>query len=202
MKTEAGEDRLRRSRTLGWVARRARGARDETGALATPLGEAPLGRLEQPVSGTHLTDRISIFHDDPGEGQFACTVGEVPELRLTVYHFGGSYASLAIALRNADLSRATPSSVVSMKLAATATRPLVVFLRLNLRAPDGTETLNDTVVLDHDVILSRFDLAGARCNLQSIEAAWLDVIFSEPEMCEIDINRLKIRIMDVGRLDD
>lgn len=166
------------------------------------LADAPAGRHDCPPSGTQLSQRMSLYHDEPGNGLFACTLGDRPFLRITAYQFSGSYLSLALALRKVDLERASVGSVVSVLLSGTSSRPLTVFMRLNLRSAETSETLYETVVADRVPIQTGFDLAGVRMAFETLEAVWLDVIFSEPAMWQMDIDKLHISVDDGGVIDD
>ncbi|MFK7942714.1 MAG: DUF6478 family protein [Paracoccaceae bacterium] len=154
-------------------------------------------RFDAPAGGTEIANRITLFHDADG-GNFACTVSERPWIRLTAYQFSGSYLSLAMALRKADLRQVRPGAVMAVHLDATATRPITAFARLNLRSAEQTETLYETLVLDaapHDL---RFALDGVRMVFSEISAGWLDLIFSDPGMTEIDIRGLSVSFATPG----
>lgn len=166
-----------------------------------PFDEVPNGRLDNPVTGYQISERISLYHDDPGTGYFACTIGARPRLRLTAYQFDGSYLSLAVALRTADLQKASPGSAVVAHIEGVSSRPITVFLRLNLRTVEASGALYETLISARDPLEARFDLVGAGLPLDALEAFWLDIIFAEPEMWEIDIDRLSVRVVGGGEAD-
>ena len=154
-------------------------------------------RLENPSSGTEIADSITLFHD-AAAGAFACTVGSGPWIRLTAYRFEGSYLSLAMNLRKSDLRRVRPGTDLLFGLNAAATRPMTVYTRLNLRSAERTETLYETVVLHerrHDL---RFALDGIRLPYGRIAGGWLDLIFSEPAMREVDIRGMEVSFVAAG----
>ena len=149
--------------------------------------------LDCPPSGTALTDRITLFHDSP-QGNFTCMRANRPALTLTFYQFAGGYASLAIRLGKTDLKAMAPGKQAVIRFRGTVSRPLTTFCRLNVRTPELAETLYDTVVFHRDGCEVRFELDGLRGGFEQLDSAWVDLIFSEPEMAEVEINALDIEI--------
>lgn len=148
-------------------------------------------RFDNPASGREVTDRVTLFHD-ASDALFTCTVGGDAWVRLTLYQFGGSYLSLAAGLRKSDLRQLRPGTVMTYSLDASATRPLAVFARLNLRSAEQTETLFETIVLHQEPHELRFALDGVRVPFSQVNAGWLDLIFSDPSMREIDIQSIAV----------
>lgn len=173
------------------------GSRDRSARISAPRGRK---RHENPDSGMAIEQRITLFHD-ADEGSFACTIGDAPRIRLTTYQFSGTYISLAVGLRKSDLANARAGTDLALVLDATATRPIPMFARLNLRTPEKTETLYETVLLHRSRHELRFPIDAAQIRFSQLEAGWMDLIFSRLKMSEIDIRELDYRF-DQTRLRD
>lgn len=168
------------------------GVRLPVSRSARRVDQAPqYRRFDTPDGGTEITDRVTLFHDAT-DGLFTCTVGSEPWIRLTLYQFAGSYLSLAVGLRKSDLRQLRPGIVMAFRLDATASRPLAVFARLNLRSAEQTQTLYETIILHETPHDLRFELDGARVPFSDVSAGWIDLIFSDPSMREIDIRAMAV----------
>lgn len=173
------------------------GRRDRPARVEPPRGHQ---RYDNPGSGTAIEERITLFHD-AGDARFAIVLADAPRIRLTTYQFDGSYISLAVGLRKSDLRHARPGGGLTMDLDATATRPIPMFARLNLRTPEKTETLYETVLLHRTGHELRFPMDAAQIQFSQLEAGWMDLIFSNPQMSEIDIQDLGYRFDRPGMED-
>ena len=187
----SGTDRQGDRPLARFLKKTPKSKRDPESAKITPR------RFDEPASGTQISDRITLFHD-ADDGNFACVVGHDPFVRLTLYQFSGTYLSLAVALRKSDLRQARPGTELQLSMPARLTRPMTIFARLNLRTPEQTETLYETLVLYEHRPDIRFPLDGVRVPHDQIEAGWVDVIFSDPAMAEVNLASLDVSVDALG----
>ncbi|MEM7744514.1 MAG: DUF6478 family protein [Pseudomonadota bacterium] len=155
-------------------------------------------RVRNPQSGLAMDPQLTIYHDASG-GEFAAVIEEGCRVRLVIYQFDGSYLSIAAALTQAQRKLLGPGRLFDVKLEVETTRPLTVFLRLNIQAGEDGQTLYETIVVDSGERAVSFDLDGVRLAFHKIDSLWLDVIFSEPEMTEITVREVDLKVTDRGK---
>lgn len=143
-------------------------------------------RFEHPGSGTELAPGLSLFHDAQS-GEYSVTQQSPLAWRFTIYQFDGTYLSLAQSVDDAaDFVRHGVCGL-DFRLTANASRPLPAHLRLNLKGAEREEMLYDGFVIDHGPRTAHFDLHGADLPGLRLHSAWIDVIFSQPQMVEFDL---------------
>ena len=175
-------------------------------ALSMGKGRAPATRdllptgapwcLVQPASGTSMSNGLDLFHD-AHEAGFTCAGTDNPSaFRLTCYQFDGSYLSLVAALTPAQVRALRPGRTVRLSMTTSTSRPTVAFGRLNLKTAEQTEVRHTTLVLaDGDRVMD-FSVDAYGLAHAALTAGWLDVIFSDPGMCELTFTRLALEVGD------
>lgn len=149
-----------------------------------------------PARNEDICPGLTLFHD-ADNSQFYWKQGDGPSLVMTTYRFTGTYLSIAASLSEEMIDALGPGRHVAVRISATASRPMTVFVRLNIDVPGGREVLHEALVLDAGERWTLFDLDGARGALDLATAAWLDVIFSDPSMSEVSIDALDVDLIDV-----
>jgi len=158
--------------------------------------EAPIDprRGDNPATGQEICPGFSLHHD----GQVSeLAWRQTPEygLLITTDQFSGSYLSLAVALDSDAVARFAPGLGVRARIMADASRPLVMFLRLNLETEVGTDVLHEAMIIEDGEREAVFDLDAAQGSSGRMRSAWLDVIFADPRMVEIRIGGLEVDLV-------
>lgn len=170
---------------------------EEAPAAAAGLRPLVLGRdlpqrlsLCPVVSGERVCDGLSLYHDAQSP-LFYWVQTYNRALQITCFQFSGSYISLAFALDAIapDVERAGRATV---SIGCNASRPLTVFVRLNIVSDGLQQTLHETVVVDRGLRSTNFDLSGLPNAAGEISNLWVDVIFTEPSMTELVITELQV----------
>lgn len=159
------------------------------------------GGVVDPASGSAIGPDLSLFHDgapavlawrqrpDPGAGWGAQRLG------LVVYQFTGSFLSLVVGVPPDLAARARSGMGIELGFSAQATRPITLYLRLNIDDGAHRATLHDTVLVLQGTRRVVFDLTSAAEALRGRPRIWLDLIFAEPAMAEIELGRLRLRLV-------
>lgn len=137
-------------------------------------------------------DEVTLFHD--------CTKSELTVrqirnsreedlapfgLRMDVFRFDGSFLSLAINLPAEAVGGLTRRHVIRMTTFVESENPLEIFARLNVRHGPNSEQMVRELPLQNDEIVVEFDLAYTKMNEKRVEAAWVDLIFENPQMNQV-----------------
>ncbi len=157
----------------------------------TPKGAA--GIENGYVIGPHM----KVFHD--------CTTSELTfrqirnqheddlaafGLRLDVLGFDGSFLSLVIDLPNDAADGLRKRDIIRLHAAITTERPATVFARLNVKCGPNTEQMVQELPLQEDDVTVDFDLAYADIVENRIEGMWVDLIFDDPAMNQLQVRDL------------
>ena len=173
--------------------------RDDSGSLwptTYALWNQPIApaRGDMPASGDWICGDLRIFHDAERPVLAWDQRGRPGQrsLGLCVYQFDGGYLSLAVGMSAEHSATLEPGLTVTLDLAGRTSRPLNAFLRLNLETESGAETLHDAFIFDAGHYRFAFDLAAGLPAGIPPETTWIDLIFSAPAMCEIEISALTL----------
>lgn len=151
--------------------------------------------------GTPFGAEARLFHDC-GEGeltlrQFRTTRASdlAPYgLGIEVFHFAGTFLSLALDLPEAGLRGLGAGHVLRLDVAVETERQTGMLARLNIRQGPNTEQMARDLPPGGAGATAEFDLAYAGMSERWVEAAWLDLIFAAPRM-----NRIVIRDLTLSR---
>ncbi|MEM7056673.1 MAG: DUF6478 family protein [Pseudomonadota bacterium] len=194
--TNSDEERImgviaRRLQRLNARSRTNSGGRSNKASRALAVFNEPLllPRAAQPASGSEICEDLTIYHD-ASDGVYYWQQTADSALQLTVYQFNGSYLSLAIRIDEALTTQMRQSGCVDVCMAISSSRPITAFLRLNVQVEGRCEQMHQTLIVDKGERSTHFDLDGLPGELGPIQNAWLDLIFSDPQMLEITLSSL------------
>ena len=154
-----------------------------------PHGISPVAKK------TQLGHRVAVYHD--------CPIGEISlrqvrnarvedrapfGLGLDVFQFEGSFLSLAIDLPQDAILGLAKSHLLGLDARIALEAPLELFGRLNIRHGPNTEQIVREMKLGADEgcdLTVDFDLAYSGLNERQVDAAWIDLIFENPQMNRI-----------------
>ncbi len=165
-------------------------------AAAFPVFSMPIKPAgdDDPEPGAAICQGLTLHHD-AGERRLAWRQTAAKALAFTVYQFSGSYLSLAAALDDGAAAGLGPGRCVNVALGLRLSRPLSMFLRLNVETATGRHVLHQALVAAEGRRDAGFDLDGMEDGAGKVRAAWLDIIFSDPRMTEIRIDGIGIEIV-------
>lgn len=153
-----------------------------------PLWTDPPRQDSRPVSSNRyeIAPGVTLFHDSLRAG---ITLHHTP-LAISVDTFEGSFLSLVIDLPPSLVRDLRRHHVLSFDLDLTLSRPLEVFLRLNVKNGPNVEQFVREISpaqsqVDFDMFYSR--LRETRC-----EQAWIDLIFEKPADSQIAIPKAQV----------
>ncbi|WP_375260708.1 DUF6478 family protein [Palleronia sp.] len=149
------------------------------------------------ASGTPLGDEAKIFHDcttsevsvtqRPGLGR----AGAAPfVLAVDVLAFEGSFLSIAIDLPERATTGLSPSHIVHAAMTVDAERPLEMFARLNVQQGPNVEQMVNELDLSQSDVEIWFDLAYTGLVDTSVDRAWIDIIFGDPQLNRVEIGEM------------
>lgn len=151
------------------------------------------------ASGTEFGPGAKVFHDCPRN---ECSVRQVRlpggggapyGVDVEVFHFGGSFLSLALDLPADGIEGLSRRHVLRLDLRIEAERPVSVFGRLNLRHGPNVEQI--TLGFDAGAgEVVEFDLVSLALEEDRLSAGWVDVIFEAPQM-----NRIRVGDVTLSR---
>jgi hypothetical protein len=149
------------------------------------------------ASGAEFGQVVKVFHDCPRN---ECSVrqvrlsGRAPYgVDVEVFHFGGSFLSLALDLPAAAIEGLSRRHLLRLELGIEAERPVSVFGRVNLRHGPNVEQI--TLGFDAGAgEVVEFDLASLALDEDRLSSGWVDVIFEAPQM-----NRIRIGDVTLSR---
>ena len=160
----------------------------------------PEGALSAPPSGQRFGRLLTLHHDDRG-GAFLISqrpardpdAHRLFELHFESYEFDGAYFSLSLGAPD-EVRRPGASERLIFSLDLTAPAPMRGYVRLNLRGPQGEETLYADAMLGRGEERFTFDLAFARFEMGAADAFWIDLIFDRPRMTEFSVSELSLTL--------
>lgn len=146
-----------------------------------------------------LSDSVTLFHDcvrseitlrqsrntDP-------TVAAAFGLLLDVYRFDGSFLSLVLSLPDAATLGISRNHYFSLRARITRENPIEIYARLNVQHGPNTEQMVRQLDMTDDAGLAEFDLAYSNINEKRVEKAWIDLIFDNPAMNQVQLNDLTL----------
>jgi len=113
-------------------------------------------------------------------------------LKLEIFHFEGSFLSLAIEAPQSAIQGLRKSHLVRLDLKLAAERALEIYARLNLKQGPNTVQIVRKLDLDADRIWAEFDLDNTKFNQNRAEQMWVDLIFDHPGMNQVTISDLTL----------
>lgn len=113
-------------------------------------------------------------------------------LRLDIYHFTGSFLSVALDLPPEALQGLRTRHLIRLDLTAEFDRPLEVFVRLNVKHGPNVEQLVRELSLEGPHADVEFDLFYTQLNEKRVEQAWLDLIFEGPAQNQINLRDVRL----------
>lgn len=175
-----GGDGLRRPLHSDWAWRPALWSR-----RTFPAGIAP-------VESRNAFSDAQVFHD--------CRVSELTMrqvrnlreqdlapfgVRLDVFHFDGSFLSLAIDLPPEAVQGLKLRHLIRLECDVEVEKPIEIFARLNVMHGPNTEQIVRELPNVPGESSVDFDLAYTKLNEKRVEKAWVDIIFEGPELNQI-----------------
>ncbi len=154
----------------------------------------PTAGIAEIASGSEVSPEITLYHD--------CRENEISfrqirnrnasdsapfGLRLDVFRFDGSFLSLAVAIPQDASNGLLRRHVIGLRMLLRLERPLELFARFNVRHGPNTEQSVREIRAESGEVHLEFDLAYTELNERMVEKAWLDLIFENPEMNQIEI---------------
>jgi len=106
-------------------------------------------------------------------------------LRMDVFHFDGSFLSLAIDLPDEAVKGLKLRHLVRLETVIETEKPVEIFARLNVRHGPNTEQVVRELPLHDPQVMVEFDLAYTKLNEKRVERAWVDLIFEGPQQNQI-----------------
>ncbi len=164
------------------------------GIWAGPVDPPGLAAIE---TRTAYGTEVTVFHD--------CATSELTlrqtrnrretdlapfGLRMDVLGFDGSYLSLVVDLPETAVQGLSLRHVVRMDAVIETERPIEIFARLNVRHGPNTEQIVREIPAGSTSATVEFDLAYTRMNEKRVERAWVDLIFDNPRMNQIQLRDL------------
>ena len=183
-----GSDAMRRPAAAEWAWR-------------PTLWRHPMARAGVAAPGTAevLDEEASLYHDCRAS-EFSLRqernlrdVDLAPfGLKFDVFHFDGSFLSLALKLPDAAAKELSTRQIVRVDADVALERPVKITMRLNVRHGPNTAEIIADVPQGSGGMSVEFDLAHSGIVEKRIERAWLDVIFIAPQMNEIVLRDLVV----------
>ena len=148
-------------------------------------------------SKTRLGDEARLFHDCEISD---LTIKQFRNLRsidlapfgfmMDVFHFGGSYLSLAISLPIKRAKEMTTGHIIELEAIFESERPLKTLASLNIKHGPNVEQIIREFSQADKLCSVGFDLGYLMLNENRIKEVWLDLIFEAPQMNQIKIRDL------------
>ncbi len=161
-------------------------------------GPLPQPGLVSPRSGARLGDTLALFHDcDRAEmalRQLRCGGAAPFALQLEVFGFSGSFIGLAIDLPKAACDGLGTRHLLRLDTVIETEAPLGISARLNLRHGPNVERLASRPAPRAGAGFVEFDLAETALAGRRVEAAWIDLMLTDPAM-----NRVLLRDLVLSR---
>lgn len=141
---------------------------------------------------TRIGSGLTVFHDCRESELILRQIRNTREadlapfgLRMDVFHFDGSFLSLAIDLPDAAVQGLKLRHLVRLDAVIETEKPLKILARLNVKHGPNTEQVVRALPLNEARVMVEFDLAYTRLNEKRVERAWVDLIFEAPQQNEI-----------------
>lgn len=164
-------------------------------------GPAPVPGIASVPPRAELGPGATLFHDAPDSEITARQLRNTREsdlapygLRLDLFHFGGSFLSLALDLPDEAVQGLRLRHLIRLETVLELERPMPLYARLNIRQGPNTEQVALSLVQDGDEAVAEFDLAYTRMVETRVEKLWIDLIFEQPQM-----NRITLRDVTLSR---
>jgi hypothetical protein len=160
-------------------------------------GPLPVQGISSVANKSMLGREVTLFHD--------CTQSELTlrqlrntsaedlaayGLRLDVFRFDGSYLSLVIDLPPSAAHNLKRKHLIRFDGIVELERPLEIFARLNVQHGPNTEQIVRELPLNDRELVVEFDLAYTKLNEKRVEKLWIDLIFENPDMSQVNLRDL------------
>ena len=150
-------------------------------------------------NGQRASDEVTLFHDCP-LAELTLSQhrnrrgGDISPYRveLGIFGFEGDFLSLVIDLENKALHGLSKEHIFRLECDLKQEGEAKVMTRLNVRCGPNVERVVREVDLTDALYCVEFDLAYTELNEDRVEAAWLDIIFSNPAMNRIVLSDLTL----------
>lgn len=146
-----------------------------------------------------LGEGVALFHDcresEIVTRQIRNSGAEIASaygLRLDVFHFDGSFLSLAIDLPQGAVQGLKTRHLIRLDMVVEMDRPLEFFARLNVKHGPNVEQLVREVTIEGDRCEVEFDLFYSELNEKRVEQAWVDLILERPAQNQINLRDLTL----------
>ncbi len=146
-----------------------------------------------------LSDELTVFHDCSVQSMTIRQIQNTTDddfapyaLGMDVLEFQGSFLSVVIDTPATIIEGLSRRYVVRMDAQIELERPIEIFARLNIKHGPNTEQIVSELSIDRGGSTADFDLAYVDINEQRLEAAWIDLIFSDPAMSHVLIRDLTL----------
>ena len=154
----------------------------------SPVGVAAI------ESRSKIGDHATLFHD--------CKISELTirqvrntregdlapfGLRMDVFAFDGSFLSLVLDLPDSAVEGLRRNHILRMDAEVETEKQLEIFARLNIKYGPNVEQVVRELPLDGGEMMVEFDLEHTKISEKRLERLWVDLIFEEPEMNEINL---------------
>lgn len=153
-----------------------------------PLWQSAMPSRQLTDNRTELDPAVTLFHDSPS-AQITASSTQAP-LTLTTVEFEGSFLSLVLDLPQRAVEDLRLHHVFTVDPQMTLSRPLEVFVRLNIKNGPNVEQLVREIA--SPVTPVEFDLFYSRLNEKRVEKAWVDMIFERPSDSIIALHGITI----------
>lgn len=141
---------------------------------------------------TELVTGVTLFHDCPealiSSRQIVGTSieeGAAYALSLEVFHFEGSFLSLAFDLPPEAVQGLRTRHLIGLEVGLECERPLEAFARLNVKHGPNVEQIVRELPRQGEVRAVEFDMFYTELNEKRVEQAWVDLIFQRPHHNQI-----------------
>ncbi|SFK11811.1 DUF6478 family protein [Celeribacter neptunius] len=113
-------------------------------------------------------------------------------LRLDVFRFDGSFLSLSVETPDHACEGLSRRHLMRLSYTVELERSIEIFARLNVKHGPNLEQVVRELPLHTDEGFVEFDLAYTKLNEKRVEKLWVDLIFEDPEMNQIEIRDLTL----------
>lgn len=113
-------------------------------------------------------------------------------LRIDVFRFDGSFLSLVLELPPEATTDLRRNHILRVDAEVETERPLGAFARLNIKCGPNVVQILREVTLDSSEVMFEFDLEQSDFSEERLEKIWLDLIFEDPEMNEINLREFTL----------
>lgn len=108
-------------------------------------------------------------------------------LRMDVFQFDGSFLSLVLDLPESAVQGLRKNHILRMDAEVETEKSLEIFARLNIKyGPNVEQVVRELPLKGHEMMVE-FDLAHTKISERRLERIWVDLIFEDPQMNEINL---------------